>query len=78
MDQRGTVKIELNKRKMKFRSLESKKKGGKMEQDIDKIKQEINELAKKYDLRFIVFKTTDVKYIDGKINCVNVEAELIY
>lgn len=49
-----------------------------MEQDIDKIKQEINELAKKYDLRFIVFKTTDAKYIDGKINCVNVEAELIY
>lgn len=49
-----------------------------MEQDIDKIKQEINELAKKYDLRFIVFKTTDVKYIDGKNNCVNVEAELIY
>lgn len=53
--------------------------GGKqMEQDIDRIKQEINELAKKYSLRFIVFKTTDVNYEDGKINGINVETELIY
>lgn len=49
-----------------------------MEQDIDRIKQEINELAKKYELRFIVFKTTEVHYADGKINGANVEAELIY
>lgn len=49
-----------------------------MEQDIDRIKQEINELAKKYSLRFIVFKTTDVNYEDGKINGINVETELIY
>lgn len=49
-----------------------------MEQDIDRIKQEINELAKKYELRFIIFKTTEVKYTDGKINGANVETELIY
>lgn len=49
-----------------------------MEKDIDKIKQLINELASKYELRFIVFKTTDVNYEEGKINGVNVEAELIY
>lgn len=49
-----------------------------MEKDIDRIKQLINELASKYELRFIVFKTTDVNYEEGKINGVNVEAELIY
>lgn len=49
-----------------------------MEHDIDKIKELINELARKYELRFIVFKTTDVNYKDGKINGINVEAELIY
>lgn len=49
-----------------------------MEQDIDKIKELINDLAKKYELRLIVFKTTDVNYRDGKIKGVNVEAELIY
>ena len=49
-----------------------------MEKDIDMIKQLINELASKYELRYIVFKTTDVNYEDGKINGVNVEAELIY
>ena len=49
-----------------------------MEKDIDEIKQKINELATKYDLRYIVFKTTDVNFAEGKVNCVNVEAEMIY
>ena len=49
-----------------------------MEQDINKIKQEISEMAKKYGIRFIIFKTTEVNYEEGKINGVNVEKELIY
>lgn len=49
-----------------------------MEQDINKIKQEISEMAKKYGIRFIIFKTTEVNYEKGKINGVNVETELIY
>ena len=49
-----------------------------MEQDIDKIKQQICELAKKYGLRYIVFKTTDTKYLEGKVEGTNVESELIY
>ena len=49
-----------------------------MEQDINKIKQDINEMAKKYGIRFVIFKTTEVNYVDGKINGANVEAELIY
>lgn len=49
-----------------------------MEQDINKIKQEISEMAKKYGIRFIIFKTTEVNYADGKINGINVETELMY
>ena len=49
-----------------------------MEQDINKIKQEISEMAKKYRIRFIIFKTTEVNYADGKINGMNVETELMY
>lgn len=44
-----------------------------MEQDINKIKQEISEMAKKYGIRFIIFKTTGrditvhIKQDDGRI-----------
>lgn len=49
-----------------------------MEQDIDKIKQEINELAIKYGIRYIVFKTTETNYAEGNVAGMNVEAELMY
>lgn len=49
-----------------------------MEQDIDKIKSDIEKLAIKYDLRYIVFKTTEVGRAEGKVIGANVEAEMIY
>ena len=45
---------------------------------LNSLVSQINELAKKYELRFIIFKTTEVNYTDGKINGANVETELIY
>lgn len=49
-----------------------------MEEEIDKIKQSINELSIKYGIRYIVFKTTDTSLKDGKIVGTDVEAEMIY
>lgn len=49
-----------------------------MEEEIDNIKQSINKLAIKYGIRYIVFKTTDIIFADGKIGEVKVEAEIIY
>lgn len=48
-----------------------------MEEEIDRIKQSINELSIKYGIRYIVFKTTETKFADGKIAEVKVEAEMI-
>ncbi len=48
-----------------------------MEQEINEIKKSINNLAVKYGIRYIVFKTTDIAFADGKIAKVNVEAEMI-
>lgn len=49
-----------------------------MEEEINQIKQSINELATKYGIRYIVFKTTDTAIADGTVIGVNVEAEMIY
>ena len=49
-----------------------------MEEDLDKIKQQINKLAVKYGIRYIVFKTTDTAFAEGKVAGCNVEAEMIY
>lgn len=49
-----------------------------MEEDLDKIKQQINDFSIKYGVRYIVFKTTETCYTDGKVAGVNVEAEIIY
>lgn len=49
-----------------------------MEEDLDKIKQQINAFAIKYGVRYIVFKTTETRLEEGKIVGTNVESELIY
>lgn len=49
-----------------------------MDKEIDEIKQKINDLAIKYGIRYIVFKTTDTSLKDGKIVGTDVEAEMIY
>ena len=49
-----------------------------MEEEINQIKQSINELSTKYGIRYIVFKTTYTAFADGNVIEVNVEAEMIY
>ena len=49
-----------------------------MEEDLDKIKQQINNFAIKYGVRYIVFKTTETRLEEGKFVGTNVESELIY
>lgn len=49
-----------------------------MESEIDNIKKEIEKLAIKYGIRYIVFKTTDIGLAEGKVIGANVEAEMIY
>ena len=49
-----------------------------MEEDIEKIKQSISELVKKYGIRYEIFRTTEVKFCLGEVGDAEVEAELIY
>lgn len=50
-----------------------------MERDIDEIKQKIDKLARKYGIKYIVFKTTETEFsIASGIIGTNVETELIY
>lgn len=46
-----------------------------MEEDLDKIKQQINDFAIKCGVRYIVFKTTETRLEEGKIVGTNVESE---
>ena len=50
-----------------------------MEKDIDEIKQKIDKLARKYGIKYIIFKTTETEYsaVSGTIGT-NVETKLIY
>lgn len=48
-----------------------------MEKEINEIKESISNLAIKYGIRYIVFKTTETMFADGKIAEVKVEAEMI-
>lgn len=49
-----------------------------MEKEINEIKESISNLAIKYGIRYIVFKTTDTIFADGKVIKPNIEAEMIY
>lgn len=49
-----------------------------MEKEINEIKESISNLAIKYGIRYIVFKTTDVSLEEGKVIGTNVETEMIY
>lgn len=49
-----------------------------MEEDIERIKREISNFARKYGIRYAVFKTTKVDFYMNDIEGVEVETELIY